>query len=695
MVGACGRERCCYNSSSFLPVLKIMLNPLLVEEGLPAFGAIRPEHVEPALRTVLDDNRRRLSELLMGTRQTFSNVVEPVESLQHRLNRTWSPVSHLNGVMNSEPLRAVYTACLPLLSEYQTEIGQNEALQQAYQRILDGEGVALDAAQRKLLENALRDFRLAGVALDADRKARFKDLMQKLAREQAKFEENVLDSANAWSRTVTDAAELRGLPAAVVARAQALARENGTTGWLLTLDQPTYLAVVTHCESSGLRREFYEAWNTRASDRGPLAGRWDNSPVIENILRWRHEAAQLVGFAHYTDYSLATKMARSADEVRAFLEDLAAHCVPAARRELQDLEAYAGAKLEAWDVPFHAERLQRERFAISDEELRPYFPLPRVLDGLFQVAGRLYGIRLSERHDVTTWHADVRFFDIHDAQGALVGGFYLDPYARPHKRSGAWMDECLGRLEIGPKRVLPIAYLVCNFLPPTGGQAALLTHDEVVTLFHEFGHGLHHMLTRVRYPSLAGINGVPWDAVELPSQFMENYAWHPDVLPLISGHVDTGAPLPRPMIERLKGSRTFHAVLKAVRQLEFALFDLRLHSEYRPGCGARVAETLREVRAQVAVVPVPEFNRFAHSFGHIFAGGYAAGYYSYKWAEVLAADAFAAFEEAGVFDDRVARRFLDTILSRGGSRDALEAFVEFRGRKPDIKPLLRQIGIAA
>ena len=672
-----------------------MLNPLLVEKGLPAFDAIRPEHVEPALRTQLESNRRQLQDLLASSAQTFAALVEPIEALQHRLNRTWSPVGHLNGVMNSEPLRAAYNACLPLLSEYQTEIGQNETLQRAYARILASEGATLDAAQRKLLENALRDFRLAGVALDAERKARFKELMQRLAREQARFEENVLDSANAWSRAVTDAAQLRGLPPAVVARAEALAREKGTAGWLFTLDQPTYLAVLTHAESSELRREFYQAWNTRASDRGPLAGRWDNSPVIESILRWRHEAAQLVGFAHYTEYSLATKMARSAEEVRTFLESLAAHCVPAARRELEELEIFAGTKLEAWDVPFHAERLQRERFAISAEELRPYFPLPRVLEGLFQVAARLYGIHLSERHDVTTWHADVRFFDICDAQGELVGGFYLDPYARPHKRSGAWMDECLGRLELGSRRELPVAYLVCNFLPPASARPALLTHDEVVTLFHEFGHGLHHMLTRVRYPSLAGINGVPWDAVELPSQFMENYAWHPDVLPLISSHVDTGAPLPRQMIERLKGSRTFHAVLKAVRQIEFALFDLRLHSEYQPERGARVAETLREVRAQVAVVPVPEFNRFAHSFGHIFAGGYAAGYYSYKWAEVLAADAFAAFEEAGVFNDGVARRFLETILSRGGSRDALEAFVEFRGRKPDIKPLLRQIGIAA
>ena len=672
-----------------------MDNPLLNTDGLPRFGEIRPEHVEPAIRHQLAVNRTQLKELLASGATSFGALVEPVEAMQHRLQCTWSPASHLNGVANSPELRAAYNTCLPVISEYQTELGQNEALYRAYGEILERDGASLDATQRKLIDNALRDFRLAGVALDAERQLRFRTLMQQLAREQARFEENVLDCANAWSKTIADAEQLRGLPAAVVARARVMAQDKGIDGWLLTLDQPTYLAVLTHADDEALRRELYTAWSTRASDQGPAAGRWDNSPVIENILKWRHEAAAMLGFAHYTAFSLATKMARTAEEVRAFLEKLAEYCVPVARAELAELERFAGRQLQAWDVSYFAERLQRKLHDITDEELRPYFPLPRVLDGLFGVAARLYGLEIRERADVAVWHPDVRFFEIYGCRDERVGSFFVDPYARAGKRSGAWMDECLGRLEFAGRRVLPVAYLVCNFLPPVSGRPALLTHDEVVTLFHEFGHGLHHLLTRVRYPSLAGINGVPWDAVELPSQFMENYAWNPDVLRLISAHIDSGEPLPNVMIGRLQATRTFQARLKAVRQLEFALFDLRLHSEYQPQQGARIGEILQQVRQSVAVVPAPEFNRFAHSFGHIFAGGYASGYYSYKWAEVLAADAFAAFEEAGVFDAAVARRFLDSILSRGGSRDALEAFVEFRGREPDIRPLLRQFGIAA
>jgi oligopeptidase A len=670
-----------------------MDNPLLHQDSLPQFMGIRAEHVEPAVRQVLDANRARIEELATFAAPTFASVVEPLEELHHRTSRTWSPVSHLNAVLNSEALRASYNACLPLLSAYQTDLAQSEPLYRAYRTIAEREGAALAPVQRELLEHALRDFRLAGVGLPSERKERFKTAMLELAQLQARFEENVLDATKAWTLPVADRAELRGLNEMLIEQARNRAVEQQASGWILRLDQPTYVAVVTDAESPDLRRAFYEAWTTRASDRGPTAGRWDNSAVMEQILRRRHEAAQLLDFPNYAQYALATRMAHGVDEVLRFLRELAAAARGAARAEFAELEDFAGRKLAAWDVGFYAERLQRERFQVSQEELRPYFPLPRVVTGLFEVAERLFGVRIRERADAPVWHADVRFFEITSARGEPVGGFYLDAYARANKRSGAWMDECIGRKRLASGAALPVAYLVCNFLPPGAARPALLTHDDVVTLFHEFGHGLHHLLTRVDYPSLAGINGVAWDAVELPSQFLENYAWHPQVLERISGHVETGAPLPADQQRRLIATRSFHAGLSMMRQLEFALFDFRIHAEYSPGHGGRILETLQEVRSEVAVVPVPEWNRFPHSFGHIFAGGYAAGYYSYKWAEVLAADAFAAFEEHGVFDHRTAQRFLETILSRGGSRDALEAFIEFRGRRPDVRALLRQHGM--
>ncbi len=670
-------------------------NPLMPGgHSLPAFGSIRAEHVEPAVREMLEENRRKLASLLESGAAGWDGIVVPVERMHHRLARTWSPVGHLNGVLNSDELRAAYNACLPLLTAYHTELAQDERLCAAYQRVMDLEYERLDPAQRRLVENALRDFRLAGVSLDADRKQRFREVMGRLATVQAKFDENVLDSTNAWSRFVSDPAELAGLPEAVCARARAQAQTAGREGWLFALDAPNYQAVLTHAASRSLRQEFYKAWVTRASDQG--APQWDNSSLIDEILRLRHELARLVGFATFAEYSLATKMAHDPAEVLQFLRRLARLCRPAAQREFAELEAFAGGTLEAWDVAFHSERLKRERLAVSEEELRPYFPLPRALEGLFAVAGRLYGIRIVPRAGVETYHPDVAFYDIFDAaDGRPRGGFFLDLYARPKKRAGAWMDECVGRIRLGDAAALPVAYLVCNFTPPTGPRPSLLTHYEVLTLFHEFGHGLHHMLTRVDYPSVAGINGVPWDAVELPSQFMENYAWREEVLPLISGHVDTGEPLPVEVLRKLQATRTFQAGMQSVRQLEFALFDFRVHAEYEPGHGPRLAGTLAEVRDEVAVVRAPPFNRFAHSFQHIFSGGYAAGYYSYKWAEVLSADAFGAFEESGIFDDATARRFLRAILERGGSRDAMEAFVEFRGRKPELEPLLRQLGLAA
>jgi oligopeptidase A len=670
-------------------------NPLLDVSGLPRFDAIRPEHAEPALRHLLDEHRARLAVIESLPEPTFATVVVPLEEMRHQLSRVFSPVVHLNGVLNSDALRTAYNACLPLLSAYHTDLAQSEKLYRAYQHILEREGPTLDATQREVLEHALRDFRLAGVALDGERKARFKTVMMELSRLCSKFEENVLDATNDWSHQVTDAAQLRGINAAIVEQAADRARERGVVGWVFGLDQPTYVAAITDGESADLRRAFYEAWSTRASDRGPSAGRFDNGQVMEQILQLRHEAARLLDFGDFAEYALADRMAKSVPEVSDFLHRLSLAARAAARQELEEVEAFAGHKLESWDLSYYSERLQQQRFAISQEELRDYLPLPKVLAGLFEVAEKLYGVTVHERAGVTLWHPDARYYEIHNAQGESIASFYLDAYARPNKRSGAWMDDCIGRKQLGGDVTLPVAYLVCNSLPPQGQRPALLTHDDVVTLFHEFGHGLHHMLTRVGYPSLAGISGVAWDAVELPSQFMENYAWLPEVLDRISAHRDSGAPLPAEKQQQLIATRSFQAGLQTLRQIEFALFDLRMHAEYTPARGARVYEILDEVRREVSVLAPPEWNRFPHSFGHIFAGGYAAGYYSYKWAEVLAADAFAAFTEQGPFNRAVAERFLSSILARGGSRDALTNFVEFRGRKPEVEALLKLYGIAA
>jgi oligopeptidase A len=670
-------------------------NPLLADTPLPQFDAIRPEHVEPAVARLIAEQRSRVAQIELESNPTFASVVEPLEELQHRLSRVWSPVGHLNAVMNSEPLRAAYNACLPLLSEYHTDLAQSERLYRAYARVSESEGDRLDGVQREVIEHALREFRLAGVALDPGRKARFKAVMMELSRLSAKFEENVLDSTNAWTHHVTDRGQLAGINEGVIAQAERRAVEQGLSGWLFGLDQPTYVAVVTDGESVPLRRAFYEAWTTRASDRGTGAGRFDNGAVMQDILRLRHEAARLLEFQSFADYALANRMARTVPEVITFLRELVRAARPAALSELEELERFAGRRLDAWDVTFYSERLQQSRFSISQEELRDYFPLDRVLKGLFEVAEQLFDVRIRQRSAVPVWHPDARYYEVQSPGGAALASFYLDAYARPHKRSGAWMDDCVGRKALNGHTTLPVAYLVCNSLPPSGDRPALLTHDDVVTLFHEFGHGLHHMLTRVNYPSLAGINGVAWDAVELPSQFMENYAWQPDVLNRISAHVLTGEPIPADKQRQLLATRSFQAGLQTLRQVEFALFDMRLHAEYDPAHGGRIYDVLREVREEVAIIRIPDWNRYPHSFSHIFAGGYAAGYYSYKWAEVLAADAFSAFTERGAFDRTTARRFLDSILARGGSRDALESFVEFRGRKPEVAALLRQYGIAA
>jgi oligopeptidase A len=670
-------------------------NPLLEIDSLPAFDRITAADARPALEKVLAENRARIAELLSQPEPSFASLVIPVEELSYRLSRVWSPIGHLNAVANSAEMREAYNQCVPLLTEYSSELGQNAALQAAYARVLRLEAASLDPQQRKVVENALRDFRLAGVDLPPDKQVRYREVAQRLAQLGSKFAENVLDAARAYTRHVNNGKVLAGLPPNTVDRAAADAREAGRTGWLFKLDQPTYVTIMASAENEELRRDIYEAWVTRGSDLGPSANRFDNQGIIAEILPLRHELSLLLGFKNFADYALATRMAKSSKQVLGFLDDLARRCKPAARQEFSDLEEFAGRKLNAWDLTYYGERLQESRFKVSQEALRPYFPLPKVLQGLFSLVQRLYGVAVRENAGVSVWHASVRYYDLLDADGRAVAGFFLDPYSRSEKRSGAWMDECVIAKSLPSGTAIPVAQLVCNFTAPVGAAPSLLTHDEVTTLFHEFGHGLHHMLTRVAYPSIAGINGVAWDAVELPSQFMENFVWRAEVLPLISAHVDTGEPLPVDMLQRLLGTRTFNAALDTLRQIELASFDFELHANFDPAAGARVEETLASVRNRVAVVPAAEFNRMAASFAHIFAGGYAAGYYSYKWAEVLAADAFEAFEEAGVFDAATAARFRESILARGGSIDAMDAFVHFRGRQPDVRPLLKQTGIAA
>jgi oligopeptidase A len=673
-------------------------NPLLEDLELPPFSRIDPRHVLPAVQTLLARGRGRLAEVLDAAEEpTWASVVQPMADVDDRISRAWSPIGHLNAVADSPALREAYNAALPLLSEYATEMGQNEGLYHSYRRVAETKD--LDAAQKKVLENALRDFRLAGVDLPPAEKARFKEIRKRLSELQAKFSENVLDATQSWKKHITDVAELGGLPESALALAADTAEREGLDGWLLTLEFPSYYPVITYADDRALRREIYEAYCTRASDRGPNAGTWDNSAIIGEIMGLRHESAALLGFANYAEYSLERKMAPDTAKVMAFLLDLAERARPIAEKELGELEAFVGDRLdgeslEAWDIPYYSEKLRKSKHDISQEELRPYFPAPKVIEGMFEVVHRLYGVVIEPVDGIETWHPNVLFFRILDADGALRGQFYLDLYARPHKRGGAWMDECRVRMRTPSGMQNPVAYLTCNFTPPVGERPSLLTHDEVTTLFHEFGHGLHHMLTRVEHPSISGINGVAWDAVELPSQFLENWCWEEQALLLISAHVETGQPLPDDLFTRLEGAKNFQSGLQMLRQIEFALFDFRLHLEYAPEAGANVNALLDEVRSQVAVIVPPEFNRFAHAFSHIFGGGYAAGYYSYKWAEVLSSDAFSKFEESGIFDRDTGLEFLHCVLEQGGARDAMSLFVEFRGREPSIDALLRHSGIS-
>lgn len=672
---------------------KIMSNPLLDTSGLPRFVAIKPGHALPAVQQLIAEHQRKLAELLADpVPRDFDSLVTPLEEMHHELGRVWSPVAHLQAVLDDPAWRDAYNACLPLLTQHGTELSQNKALHEAFERI--AESLPPDAAEARhtLVKKALRDFRLGGVALPETAKALFREAIQELSAVQAQFEQNLQDATDHWHFHTTDADDLRGLPQQTVERAADDAAKHDQGGWRFSLDYPTWQAVITHADSRDLRERFYRAWSTRASDQGQN-DQWDNSANIERILALRHKAALLVGFGNYAEYSLATKMAAKPVDVIDFLNELAARTRASATSELEAVQALAPQPLAAWDVPYYLEKLKQQKYSIADEELRQYFPSSRAIAGLFELAERLYGVKLTELEAVENWHETVRYYEVRDERDTVIGGFYTDLFARNGKRGGAWIDECIVRKNLAGETVLPVGYLVCNFSPPNSSGISLLTHNDVVTLFHEFGHMLHHLLTRVDYPSLAGINGVPWDAVELPSQFMENYAWSFEVLGRASNHLKTGEPLPREVFARLESSRYFGAALAMLRQIEFALFDFRVHAEFDPRAGSNALGVLEQVRRAVALIEHPPYNRLPHSFSHIFAGGYAAGYYSYKWAEVLAADAFAAFEEAGIFDQTTARRFRAEILEIGGSRDIMDAYVAFRGRKPTLDALLRQSGI--
>ncbi len=677
-------------------------NPLTEDLPLPRFSAVAPEHVLPAVEACIAASRARIDAIVAAaTPRDFDQVMAPQEEDGDRMSRLFAPVSHLHSVRDTPALREVYTKAIELLTDFETDVGQNRGLYEATRQVRDGAGfAALSRAQQTIVDDALRDFRLSGVALEEPSRSRFKEISTELSTLTTEFEQAVLDATESWHLDLDDATRLAGLPASALGTLAQYATEAGRSGYRVTLQYPSYQAVITFADDRALREEVYRAYATRASDQGPDNGKFDNSARLEKILALRHEAAQLIGFANAAEESLATKMAPSTAKVEAFLLDLVARARPVAARELAELRAFAAselgiADLAVWDTAYAAEKLRERQFHFNEEDLKPYFPAEAAINGLFVVAERAFGVRFARREGVDVWHPDVRYYDLIDADGRVFAGAYLDLYARQAKRGGAWMDVCRSRRRSAAGMQLPIAFLCCNFAPPTADAPSLLTHDDVVTLFHEFGHGLHHVLTEVDWPSVAGINGVEWDAVELPSQFMENFAWQREALDLFARHWQTNAPLPEELFAKMQAARHFHAGLFLVRQLEFGLFDLRLHRDFDPAQGSRLLATLAAVRAEVSVLPPPDWNRMPHSFTHIFSGGYSAGYYSYLWAEVLSADAFDRFERAGIFDRATGLAFRASILAVGGARPALESFVEFRGREPDATALLKSYGLAA
>ena len=667
-------------------------------DGLPLFSGITPEQIKPAVESAIAQCKQTIDEVVESRDYSYANVVLKIEEVDDHLGKLWSPVSHMNSVVSTDALREAHDSCLPMLSEYGTWVGQHEGLYHAYKSLKDSDEFAqLSEEQQKHITNTIRDFTLSGVALPAEQKKRYAEIQARLSELSSSFSNNVMDATMGWTKHITDEADLAGLPESAREAAAQAAHQKDLQGWLFTLDIPSYLPVMLYADKRELREEMYRAYSTRASEQGPNAGKWDNTDIIQEILALRTEMAKLLGFDSYAESSLATKMAESPQQVIDFLRDLAAKSKPQAQQDLDEVKQFASDKhnvteLEAWDVPYYSEKLKQEKYTISDEMLRPYFPEDKVLSGLFEVVHRLYGLKILEQPGIDTWHKDVRYFTITDDADALRGSFYLDLYAREKKRGGAWMDECRVRRNLlNGELQRPVAYLTCNFNAPVGDKPALFTHDEVVTLFHEFGHGIHHMLTKMSVAGVSGINGVPWDAVELPSQFLENWCWEEEALSFISGHYETEEALPNDLLDRMLAARNFQSAMQMVRQLEFSLFDFLLHQQ--DGSAVDVQKTLDAVRDEVAVITPPSFNRFQNSFGHIFAGGYAAGYYSYKWAEVLSSDAFSRFEEDGIFNRDTGRSFLQNILEMGGSREPMDLFVAFRGREPNVDALLRHSGI--
>ena len=677
-------------------------NPLLNPATLPAFNQIKPEHVSPAIEALIAACETQMAQQLSSqTPPSWDNLVSPIEEHNDTLNKAWSPVSHLNSVCNNDALREAYENAQQLLTTYRTKLGQNRDLYQAYLDLkARPDYQTLSVAQKKAIDNELRDFELSGVALEGEQKSRYAEIQSRLATLSTNFSNNVLDASNAWYKQVKQE-ELEGLPDFIIHGAQAAAQEKQVEGYVLTLDMPVYFTVITQADNRELRKEIYQAFNTRASDQGPHAGQWDNTALIEEIVALRQEMAKLLGFDNYAELSIAPKMATSTKQVVDFLENLATQTKPQAEKEYAELSAFAQEshgldELQAWDIPYYSEKLKQAKYAVSQEDLRPYFPLDHVLKGLFKVAGKIFDIDIQEvEQGVDLYHPDVRFFRVYRQQ-QHIASFYFDLYARSKKRGGAWMDDCrVRRTTESGELQLPVAYMVCNFNAPVSGKPSLLSHNEVTTLFHEVGHGLHHMLTQIDVAAVSGINGVAWDAVELPSQFLENFCWEREVLSFLSSHHESGESLPDELLANMLAARNFQSGMMMLRQLEFALFDFKLHMQYGEANFPGVQALLDTIRKQIAVYLPPAFNRFQHGFNHIFAGGYAAGYYSYKWAEVLSADAYSAFEEAGIFDTEVCQRYLHEIIENGGSRDAAELFRNFRGREPKIDALLRHSGIQA